>query len=230
MNSKLYSIQNLDYDYPWNGRAVPVLKHLDLELDTGCFSCIVGPSGTGKTTLLNLLGLIDSPTKGQIHFCGTSVTHADEKLKESLRLKKIGFIFQAFYLIPTLNVIENTSYFLPLLGYKDDESRSMAMETLELLGLKEHWNKKPSELSGGQRQRVAVARAIAKKPQVVIADEPTANLDAETAERMILAFQNLRKNANTSFIFSTHDSRLVNYAQDIYLMKDGRLVQQGRSI
>lgn len=221
MESSLYSARDLEYAYDWNGKAVPVLRGLDLELETGCFCCIVGPSGTGKTTLLNLLGLIDSPTKGQLFFCGEDLTKATETERERIRLRKVGFIFQAFHLIPTLTVLENTSYFLPLLGHGAEASRRIAMETLELLGLQDHWNKRPLELSGGQRQRVAVARAIAKRPAVVLADEPTANLDSETAERMIGAFKELQSSSKTSFIFSTHDSHLVSYAKKIYRMKDG---------
>ncbi|MBX3040950.1 MAG: ABC transporter ATP-binding protein [Bdellovibrionaceae bacterium] len=227
MESSLYSARHLEYAYDWNGKAVPVLRGLDLDLEAGCFCCIVGPSGTGKTTLLNLLGLIDSPTKGQLLFCGEDLTKATESKREQIRLQNVGFIFQAFHLIPTLSVLENTSYFLPLLGHSPESSRKIAMETLDLLGLKDHWNKKPLELSGGQRQRVAVARAIAKRPAVVLADEPTANLDSETAERMIGAFKELQSSSKTSFIFSTHDAHLVSYAKKIYRMKDGRFETEG---
>ena len=227
MESSLYSARHLEYAYDWNGKAVPVLRGLDLELETGCFCCIVGPSGTGKTTLLNLLGLIDSPTKGQLTFCGEDLSTATETQREQIRLQKVGFIFQAFHLIPTLSVLENTSYFLPLLGHSPEDSRKIAMDTLDLLGLKDHWHKKPLELSGGQRQRVAVARAIAKRPSVVLADEPTANLDSETAERMIGAFKELQSSSKTSFIFSTHDAHLVSYAKKIYRMKDGRFENEG---
>lgn len=223
MNSPLYSARHLEYAYQWNGKAVPVLRGLDLKLEAGCFCCIVGPSGTGKTTLLNLLGLIDTPTKGQLEFCGEDLSSATEDQREVIRLQKVGFIFQSFHLIPTLSVLENTSYFLPLLGKSPSQAREISMHTLELLGLQDHAQKKPLELSGGQRQRVAVARAIAKRPAVVLADEPTANLDSETAEKMIKAFQELQSSENTSFVFSTHDSHLVSYAKDIFQMKDGVL-------
>lgn len=226
MGSPLYSVNQLEYAYNWNGKAIPVLKKLDLILPKSCFCCIVGPSGTGKTTLLNLLGLIDSPTKGQLVFDGEDITRTNESQREKIRLEKVGFVFQSFHLIPTLNVLENTSYFLPLIGLNESQAKKTAMETLELLGLQDHAFKKPLELSGGQRQRVAVARAIAKKPAVVLADEPTANLDAETADKMIRAFQELQSIEKTSFIFSTHDSHLVSYAKDLYAMKDGRLEKQ----
>lgn len=221
--SALYKLKNLHYSYLWNQQPVPVLKGLDIELETGCFSCFVGPSGSGKTTLLNLLGMIDTPTNGQIEFCGEDVTRLNESCKENLRLHKVGFVFQSFYLLPTLTVLENTSYFLPSLGYPATQIEKHSMDILALLGLADHAHKKPLELSGGQRQRVAIARAIAKKPAVVLADEPTANLDSETATRIIHAFQELQRSENTSFIFSTHDSHLVSFAKKIYTMKDGSI-------
>ncbi len=221
--SSLYRLKAVEYSYVWNKAPVAVLKGIDLKLDAGCFTCIVGPSGTGKTTLLNLLGLIDSANQGQIEFAGQDVTHLPESEREDIRLHKVGFIFQSFYLIPTLSVLENTAYFLPSLGMTPAQSEKTALETLDLLGLADHARKKPLELSGGQRQRVAIARALAKKPAVILADEPTANLDSETAGRIIDAFKELQRSANTSFIFSTHDAHLVSYAQTVYQMKDGRI-------
>ena len=226
--SELYKLENLHYSYLWNKQQVPVLKNLNMEFEKGCFSCIVGPSGTGKTTLLNLLGMIDAPTKGQIQFCGEDVGHLPESKKEDLRLQKVGFVFQSFYLIPTLTVLENTSYFLPSLGYEPSAIQKHSMEVLALLGLADHAQKKPLELSGGQRQRVAIARAIAKKPAVVLADEPTANLDSETATKIINAFQALQRSENTSFIFSTHDAHLVSFAKKVYNMKDGQIESEVR--
>lgn len=223
MTAPLYRARGLEYSYAWNGKQVPVLRGIDLDLETGCFCCFVGPSGTGKTTLLNLLGLIDAPTKGELIFQGEDVSRTGESVKEDLRLHRVGFVFQSFYLIPTLTVLENTSYFLPALGLTTAQSKQTAEEVLDLLGLKDHLHKKPLELSGGQRQRVAIARAIAKKPAVVLADEPTANLDSETAERTIKAFQELQRAEKTSFIFSTHDAHLVSYARSVHHMKDGRL-------
>ncbi len=221
--SALYRLQNLEYSYAWNNQQVPVLRGIDLELKEACFTCIVGPSGTGKTTLLNLLGMIDAPTKGQIIFNNQNVTNLKESEKEDIRLRQVGFVFQSFYLIPTLSVLENTTYFLPSLGHSHDEAHKIGMQTLDLLGIADQALKKPLQLSGGQRQRVAIARAIAKKPSVILADEPTANLDSHTAEKIITAFKELQKSQKTSFIFSTHDSHLVSYAETIHHIKDGQI-------
>ncbi|QDK43755.1 ABC transporter ATP-binding protein [Bdellovibrio sp. ZAP7] len=221
--SALYRLQNLDYSYEWNKQKVPVLKTLNISFDEACFCCIVGPSGSGKTTLLNLLGLLDSPTNGQIIFGGQDVGNLPEREKENIRLHQVGFVFQSFYLIPTLTILENTSYFLPSLGYSQADAKKTALETLDLLGIANHAHKKPLELSGGQRQRAAIARAIAKKPSVVLADEPTANLDSETSEKIIGAFKELQKSQRTSFIFSTHDAHLVKYAETIHHIKDGQI-------
>lgn len=226
MEKHLYQIKNLHYAYQWNQQSVPVLNQLTFDLKNGCFTCFVGPSGTGKTTLLNILGLIDHPSKGQIFFCDEEVTHKSESEKEKMRLKKIGFIFQSFYLIPTLTVLENTTYFLPLLGLSPEESLKQGKQILDLVGLKDHLNKKPLELSGGQRQRVAIARALAKKPKVILADEPTANLDSETSEKIIKAFKELQSQENTSFIFSTHDQHLMTYAREIFYLKDGTILKR----
>lgn len=221
----LYKLENVEYSYGWNNQKVPVLKGVSLEIPKPSFICLVGPSGVGKTTLLNLIGFIDSPTKGQIKFNGNSVESLKEDSKEIFRLKNVGFVFQSFYLIPTLTVIENAAYFLPALGYKKTEAEKWTLHILDLLGLVDQKNKKPLELSGGQRQRVAIARAMVKKPQVILADEPTANLDSVTADKTIAAFQELQKSEGTSFIFATHDTHLMKYAKQVLQMKDGLIYE-----
>ncbi len=224
----LYRTKDLHYSYHWNQQTVPVLRNINLEISVGAFCCFVGPSGTGKTTLLNLLGLIDQPNQGQLSLLGEDVTQISENDKERLRLEKIGYIFQAFHLIPTLTVLENTTYFLPMLGYDKAAMNKSAMQVLDILGIADHASKKPLELSGGQRQRVAIARALVKKPAVILADEPTANLDSETATKTILAFQELQRTEKTSFIFSTHDAHLVSYASKVFPMKDGQIVAEAQ--
>jgi putative ABC transport system ATP-binding protein/lipoprotein-releasing system ATP-binding protein len=221
----LYKLEKIEYSYDWNNQKVPVLKGVDLEIPKSSFLCLVGPSGVGKTTLLNLVGFIEDPTKGQIIFDGSPIHHLSENEKEILRLKNVGFVFQAFYLIPTLTVLENACYFLPALGYKKADAEKWAMQILDLLGLADHRDKKPLELSGGQRQRVAIARAMVKKPQVILADEPTANLDSVTADKTITAFQELQKSEGTSFIFATHDNHLMKYARRVVQMKDGLIYE-----
>ncbi len=219
--SLLYKLDRIEYSYDWNQQKVSVLNGISLDVQMGSFSCLVGPSGVGKTTLLNLMGVIENPTKGQLLFCGENVSELSESEKEILRLKNIGFVFQSFYLIPTLTVLENAAYFLPSLGMSRIASDKWASEILDLVGLADHKNKKPLQLSGGQRQRVAIARALAKKPKVILADEPTANLDSVTADKIIGAFKALQRSENTSFIFATHDSHLVSYASTVLYMKDG---------
>jgi len=221
----LYKLDSVEYSYVWNHQQISVLKGISLEIPRGSFTCLVGPSGVGKTTLLNLMGVIEDPTKGHLHFCGQSVAQMNEKEKEKVRLENIGFVFQAFYLIPTLTVLENASYFLPLMGMNRKKADQWASEILDLLGLAEQRHKKPLELSGGQRQRVAIARAMAKRPKVILADEPTANLDSVTADKTIAAFQELQRAEKTSFIFATHDAHLVSYAKNVLKMKDGLIYE-----
>lgn len=219
----LYQVEHLKFSYQWNNQEQQVLRDINLKIAPSSFSCIVGPSGTGKTTLLNILGLIEEPKGGKVFFEGQDVSKFSENEREKIRLKNVGFVFQSFFLIPTLTVIENTIYFLRILGKSDEEARQIGLETLDLLGIKNQAEKLPMELSGGQRQRVAIARALAKKPQVVLADEPTANLDSETAIRIVEAFQVMQKTEKVSFIFSTHDTNLMKFANQVFHIKDGMI-------
>jgi ABC-type lipoprotein export system ATPase subunit len=200
-----------------------VLRGIDLDVKRGSMICLVGPSGSGKTTLLNVLGLLERPTKGDVYFDGINLEFLREKEIEQLRLRKLGFIFQSFFLLPTLSVFENTSYFLPLIGLRRSEAKDRAEEVLKQVGLIELRDRLPRELSGGQRQRVAIARALAKKPSVILADEPTANLDRQTSETIISVFHELRDRHDVSFVFSTHDSHLVSFAQAVYPIENGKL-------
>ena len=227
-SSALYEVKGIEYGYSIGGRQyTPVLKGLDLTIPKNCFSCLVGPSGMGKTTLLNLLGLLDRPKSGEILLDGVTVASLKESQLEQVRLRDIGFVFQSYHLIPTLNALENTSYFLPSLGYPKWQARERAMEILESVGLGKFATQKPLELSGGQRQRLAIARALAKKPKVILADEPTANLDRKTAEEIITLFKDLHASGQVSFIFSTHDMHLVSYADQVYTLNDGAVTVGG---
>lgn len=202
-----------------------VLKGIDLDVERGSMVCLVGPSGSGKTTLLNVMGLLEKPLKGQVIFDGHDVEKLSERELEVLRLKRLGFVFQSFFLLPTLSVFENTSYFLPSIGLTRSEAKDRAEEVLQQVGLLEFRSKLPRELSGGQRQRVAIARALAKKPAVILADEPTANLDRKTSDTIVAVFQELREKQKVSFVFSTHDNHLVSYAQVVHQLENGKLVR-----
>lgn len=226
-NNSLIEVQDVEYRYETRASesAPSVLRGVSLTVQAGEMVCLMGPSGSGKTTLLNLMGLLEKPQIGDIRFIGQSVKGLSESALEIHRLRDLGFIFQAFFLIPTLSVLDNTTYFLGPLGMGAREAKERATEVLEKVGLQDHLLKYPRELSGGQRQRVAVARAVAKKPKVILADEPTANLDRATAEKIVSVFQELRDNEGTSFVFSTHDQDLLGYAQSVYRLQDGKVVR-----
>lgn len=226
MADALYQIRSLEHGYPWGNTHVQVLRGLDLQVPSRSFVCLVGPSGSGKTTLLNLMGFLDRPEKGEIEFFGRSTGSSSERDLGKIRLADVGFVFQAFYLLPTLTVLENTTYFLPLLGITGAKARERGEEVLARIGLKDHLHKRPGELSGGQRQRVAIARALAKHPKVILADEPTANLDRATSETIISVFRDLQKTESTSFVFATHDTHLVSYADHVFELRDGRVHTQ----
>ncbi|MBI5203187.1 MAG: ABC transporter ATP-binding protein [Elusimicrobia bacterium] len=219
----LYRAQGLHYSYRLEDQEIPVLKGVDLTIPPGSFTCLVGPSGSGKTTLLNILGLLDRPSRGTLAMSGQDLSNLSEDEFEILRLKKLGFIFQSFHLIPTLTALENTAYFLGTLGRSRSQALERASAMLELVGLKDHRHKRPGQLSSGQCQRVAIARAVAKGPEVILADEPTANLDRTTAEDIISVFQDLRAKEKVSFLFATHDMHLVSYAETTFKLQDGRL-------
>jgi ABC-type lipoprotein export system ATPase subunit len=224
IENQLFALRDVCYEYDWNRQKVPVLKGVNLDLQKGSFTCLIGPSGVGKTTLLNLMGLIEKPSAGEIILDGISTSALKESELERHRLHHLGFIFQAFYLIPTLTVLENASYFLESLGKTTAQGKQIALEVLDILGIVEQRNKKPHEISGGQRQRVAIARALVKRPKVILADEPTANLDTETASKIISAFQEIQKSNGTSFVFATHDSHLLSYAKDVVSLKAGKVI------
>ena len=196
------------------------LKGVNLMVQAGEFIALVGPSGSGKSTLLNLIGALDTPTAGTMTVLGQNLSQLSKNERADLRLKKLGFVFQAYNLIPVLTAIENVEFVLELQGF-GSERRTMALEILKELDLESFASRRPSELSGGQQQRVAVARAVVSKPRLVLADEPTANLDGKSAEILIELMQKLREKYGMTFLFSTHDSRVMNHAHRIVTLTDG---------
>ncbi|MGM0508937.1 MAG: ABC transporter ATP-binding protein [Fusobacteriota bacterium] len=218
-------LKNVKKNYSLGETTVEALKGINLDVKQGDFFSIVGPSGSGKTTLLNLIGCIDKPTSGNIKIHEEEVTELKDKQVTNIRLNKIGFIFQTFNLIPVLNVRENVEF--PLLLMKNiskKEIKSRVNKLVEEVGLTKYIDHKPSELSGGQRQRVAIARALVTNPDIVLADEPTANLDSVTSNGILELMKKLNEIEKTTFIFSTHDPEVLKYAKSKVEIKDGLLV------
>jgi putative ABC transport system ATP-binding protein len=223
-------LKELKKDYDLGKTTVRALKGVTLTVDKGEFVTIAGPSGSGKSTLLNLVGCLDYPTAGEVWIGGRLVSSMSEARLNRIRLHTIGFIFQAFNLIPVLNVHENIE--LPLLIRRDisrAERKKRVDFLMEAVGLKNQKNQRPAELSGGQRQRVAVARALVSQPEIVLADEPTANLDSETGIEIIELMHQINRERRTSFIFSTHDPKIMQRADRVYYLHDGNLAKEQTS-
>lgn len=220
----MFSINSLSFSYFLNGVEIVVLNDLSLEIKEGKVTTLLGPSGSGKSTLLNLLGLIEPMQKGQIFFNGKSYDHLSKKGQNHLRLYEMGFVFQQFHLIPVLTAEENVAYFLKTQGLKRSEIELRVKDALKAVGLWEHRMKKPNEMSGGQKQRVAIARALAKRPQVILADEPTASLDQMTGQQVIKIFHDLAVQEGVSVVIATHDPMVTSFAHESFHLKDGRLI------
>jgi len=204
------------------------LDDVSIAIEGGEFSALCGPSGSGKTTLLNLLGTLDRPTGGQILVDGDDTTEMSEAARAELRLRKLGFVFQSYNLVPVLSAVENVEFVLLLQGVPRAERRARSLRFLEELGLAELANKRPGQMSGGQQQRVAVARAIASEPEIVLADEPTANLDSKTAEDLLHLMLRMNQDRGVTFLFSTHDPRVMEHARRIVRLVDGRIASDER--
>lgn len=202
---------------------VRALRGVDLEIREGDFLALVGPSGSGKTTLLNLMGALDVPSAGELAVLGRDVARLSKGERAQLRLRSLGFVFQAYNLIPVLTARENVEFVLELQGAPSAERRDRARAILSELKLDEVADRRPSEISGGQQQRVAVARAVAARPRLVLADEPTANLDGENAETLMHMMRDLREERGMTFVFSTHDPRVVAHAVRVVTLVDGRV-------
>lgn len=208
--------------------AVDAVRDISLDIAPHRFSMIVGPSGSGKTTLLNLIGCIDTPSAGQVEVCGQACGRLSDNALSDFRARHIGFIFQGFNLVPVLSAYENVEHPLMLLGVAPAERRRRTMAVLDAVGLTAQARQRPNELSGGQKQRVAVARALVKEPSIVLADEPTANLDSETGAAIIGLMHRMQADLRTTFIFSTHDPQLMSHAEETFVIRDGRLVSHER--
>ncbi len=221
---KVIEIKNLEKVY--NETSVPVhaVNGVNLEIGKGEFSAIVGPSGCGKTTLLNLIGGLDYPTSGEIFIGETKINDLKEKELIDFRLNNIGFVFQDYNLIPVLTAKENIEFILELQGWAKSDIEKRSAELLKAVGLFDRKSNKPSELSGGQQQRVAVARALASKPKFVLADEPTANLDSKSTENLLEIMEELNRIEEVTFIFATHDSRVMKRAHRIITLEDGKII------
>jgi len=220
----IIEITNLTKVYDEKTIPVYALNGVDLSFKSGEFTTIVGPSGSGKTTLLNMLGGLDMPSSGQIRIDNIDITQLSSKQLIDFRLRNIGFVFQAFNLIPVLTAKENVEFIMQLQGTTKAQRESRTMELLESVGLVDKINVRPNKLSGGQQQRVAVARALASKPKFVLADEPTANLDSKSAENLLMIMEKLNREENITFIFSTHDARVVAKARRVITLEDGKIV------
>ena len=223
-------VENVIKEYRTDHTAVQALRGVSLEVQDGEFLSIAGPSGSGKTTLLNLIGCLDLPSSGQITIDGEAVSGKSRVELATLRRHKLGFVFQTFNLIPVLSAYENVSFALSLLGVEGRELRKRTLKVLEEVGLAGLEKRKPGELSGGQQQRVAIARALVKGPQIVLADEPTANLDSDKGRDILDLMAALNRNHGTTFIFSTHDPMVMDFARRLVLLHDGSITSDQRRV
>ncbi|MDI6638336.1 MAG: putative transport system ATP-binding protein [Bacillota bacterium] len=224
----LLELEGVRKDYRQGRLTVPALRGIDLEVESGEFMAIAGPSGSGKTTLLNLVGCLDTPTEGVIRLDGIELAKLPKAQLADIRRRRIGFVFQSYNLIPVLTAYENVEFSLALLGENSSNVKDRVMRILADVGLSGLENRRPGDLSGGQQQRVAIARALVKGPDLVLADEPTANLDSETGKAIIELMLEMNQKKGTTFIFSTHDPMVMDYARRLVTVRDGRVAEDKR--
>jgi len=220
-NNEIIKIDQLLKKFPMGNSSFTALHDINLTFKKGEFCGLVGPSGSGKTTLLNIIGLLDNPTGGTANVLGMDVTGLSAKESATIRKKHIGFIFQTYNLLPVYNVFENVEFPLLLLNMTRDERHRAVMEALEWVRLLDKVRSRPAQLSGGECQRVAIARAMVKRPELVIADEPTANLDAKNSHNILDTMLSLNNELNTTFIFATHDDKVIQYLKRKVTLEDG---------
>jgi putative ABC transport system ATP-binding protein len=206
------------------------LRGVNLSIENGEFTALVGPSGSGKTTLLQLIGCLDQPTSGHVYINGKDVSKLNRNQRADMRRGTIGFIFQFFALIPTLNAYENVEMPLLLTGVGADERRQRVTHLLEAVDLKDRAHHRPDQLSGGQQQRVAIARALASKPTLILADEPTANLDTVNGKQVMETMTRLNRETGVTFVFATHDPRVISYARRVVTLEDGIIVENHEAV
>jgi len=224
-NSYLIETKKLVKLYPMGEHTLVALDNVSLSFKKGEFAGLVGPSGSGKTTLLNIVGSLDAPTRGSAEVMGNKIEELSHKQASGLRNKHIGFIFQTFNLLPVYTVFENVEFPLLLLGFSSEERKKMVMDALDWVGLADRAKSKPAQLSGGQSQRVAIARAVVKKPAIILADEPTANLDAENSHHILKTMVRLNQNLETTFLFATHDAKVIQYLRRKITLIDGKVAK-----
>jgi len=225
MDNTVVSIANLLKQFPVGGDFFTALKDVNLTLNEGEFIGLIGPSGSGKTTLLNVIGGLDSPTKGSVHVLGHSMDNTSHNERASLRRKHMGFIFQSYNLLPVYTVFENVELPLILNNVDPNERQKLVSEAIESVGLSHRRDAKPTTLSGGECQRTAIARAIVHQPALILADEPTANLDAENSHHIMNILVELNKNLTSSFVFATHDDKIMSYLKRMVYLEDGKIVK-----
>jgi putative ABC transport system ATP-binding protein len=225
---EVVKIENVARVYQIGKVETKALQGINLSIESGEFTALVGPSGSGKTTLLQMIGCLDQPTSGRVSINGKDVTALNRNQRADMRRGTIGFVFQFFALIPTLTTYENIEMPLLLNGQSPQERRERIMELLKAVDLTDRANNRPDQLSGGQQQRVAVARALASKPALILADEPTANLDTENGRQVMDIMQRLNQETGVTFVFATHDPRVINYARRVVTLQDGLIEKDNK--
>ena len=224
MNSKIIMTEGLVKRFPMGGGEFTALNEINLSFSKGEFAGLIGPSGSGKTTLLNIIGSLDTPSEGTAIVLGESIGKLSHKQAAKLRNRFLGFIFQTYNLLPVYTVYENVEFPLLLLKNSNIDRRKAVLDAIEWVGLSDKINSRPAQLSGGESQRVAIARAMVKKPEIVLADEPTANLDAANSHHILQTMERLNQELNTTFIFATHDEKVIRYLRRKITLEDGKVV------
>ena len=224
-NSHIIEIEKMYKRFPIGGGEFTALDNISLIFRKGEFAGLVGPSGSGKTTLLNIIGSLDAPSEGTAVVLGKSISKLSHKEAAQLRNHHLGFIFQTYNLLPVYTVYENVEFPLLLLNYSSEERKKAVLDALEWVGLSDKLKSRPAQLSGGESQRVAIARAMVKRPEIVLADEPTANLDAENSHHILKTMEKLNKELNTTFIFATHDEKVIQYIRRKISLMDGKIAK-----